>query len=435
MSNELKITLDWELLERGKAEECATFAAVGIFHGEACLSLAEDKRVNRTRARIHLSAYQLAQWLAWNWWRLRWEPRRLTTDWKLAHNLASIGGGYIWPNISIWSDGQHIVINSKPAKSVPEEPIRYLADYAAILPVAGFEQAADEFVEQVLAQLHAEAVHNTNLETIWTEVLAERGNQKTAQYRRLEALSGFDVDAADPNLIERLLIDADKLGEPGVQELAAAHTPGALLPDSNRIERIAQNKGFDSNQRDAVRLQDKSSGAGGVVAWKRGVLVAHALRKQLKLAADAPVSNKQLCELAAVQRNAITTNRRAEGLSFLLDQAASGGKLVLRSGYRTGRRFEMARLIGDRIAMPDQGALRPATRSYTYRQQLQRAFAGEFLCPFEALDEKLSGDYSDEAIEEAAQRYDVSGLTVRTLLVNHKRIERENLEGLLDEAV
>jgi hypothetical protein len=40
----------------------------------------------------------------------------------------------------------------------------------------------------------------------------------------------------------------------------------------------------------------------------------------------------------------------------------------------------------------------------------------------------LDGDYSPEAQQEAADHFQVSEMTVRTLLVNHKRLERDDLD-------
>jgi hypothetical protein len=45
------------------------------------------------------------------------------------------------------------------------------------------------------------------------------------------------------------------------------------------------------------------------------------------------------------------------------------------------------------------------------------------------VDEMLAGDYSMENQQEAAEHFMVSELTIRTLLVNHRRLEREKLEG------
>ena len=59
---------------------------------------------------------------------------------------------------------------------------------------------------------------------------------------------------------------------------------------------------------------------------------------------------------------------------------------------------------------------------------MQRSFAAEFLSPFDAVDKMLDGDHSTENQQEVADYFDVSELTIRTLLVNHRRIAREDFE-------
>jgi hypothetical protein len=122
-----------------------------------------------------------------------------------------------------------------------------------------------------------------------------------------------------------------------------------------------------------------------------------------------------------------STRRSIRGLGsrFALDQSETDGRVVLRSRWPTGLRFELARLLGDRIVASPQGRLHAATRAYTYRQKMQRSFAAELLSPFAAVDYILAGDYSLEAQQDAAEHFQVSELTIRTLLVNHHRSERE----------
>ena len=94
----------------------------------------------------------------------------------------------------------------------------------------------------------------------------------------------------------------------------------------------------------------------------------------------------------------------------------------------TTRRFAVSRLLGDYLAHAYNGRLTPATNAKTVRQQFQRAFAQEFLCPFDALLEKIQTDHIDEEdIAEAAQYFDVSPLMVRTTLVNNGELDREVL--------
>ena len=104
----------------------------------------------------------------------------------------------------------------------------------------------------------------------------------------------------------------------------------------------------------------------------------------------------------------------------------------MRSKWENGRRFDLARLLSDRIVAPVGGKLFPATRAYTYRQKMQRSFAAELLSPFDAVEAMLEGDYSTENQQEVADYFKVSPLTVRTLLVNHRKIEREELDEEFD---
>ena len=117
MSKSLWIDATWERLDAGCPEERACFAAIGIWCYDRWLTEAEDAFVKIVRQKVHLSGYLLSEWLAWNWWRLRWEPRRKSTDWSMAHHMTTIGGGYVWPNITITSDGERVVIQAEPTRS------------------------------------------------------------------------------------------------------------------------------------------------------------------------------------------------------------------------------------------------------------------------------------------------------------------------------
>ena len=429
MNNDLAIETDWESSAAGSPEEAATFAALGIRFGNLWLTEAEDSFVNRIREKVYLSAYPLAQWLAWNWWRLRWEPRRHTHDWAMAHRMPNIGAGYVWPDITIFSDGERIVLDCAPTRRRASEPLRYICQSAAIVRAAVFEDVIDAFVRSVLDQLDAKQVVDSNLAQIWSNLTEERTSSELTMRRKLEALLGYDVDEADGGLIERLVRDMAKLGESGVQELAASHHGNAAIANSDDIESAAKNFGFQCNPRDSVQLRAAIAGQLpiGVAAWKRGVAAARALREQEGLRRDA-ISNQQLCELCGVSGLAIQNTGHRGPYTFEYDATLTQGQIVLKSGYEPGRRFGLARLLGDKVAGAVAGPLTlAAQRTFTYRQKLQRAFAGEFLCPFSELETMLDGDFSDDRIQDAAHRFNVSDITVRTLLVNNRAIDRENL--------
>jgi len=421
-----EIEADWERLDRGTPEERACFAAIGMKFNNVWLTRAEDSFVGRLRDKPHLSGYKLAEWLAWNWWRLRWEPFNRRAGWRMAHRLATIGGGYVWPNVTFQSDGQRIIALAKPTLLHPSEPLRYVEDYIGVLPAGSFVDAVDLFVGKVLGQLHQEKLTHTNLELIWNSVTEERSDPAMAARRRLEALMGFDPDEGSSSQIESLVGDGTVLGERAVDEVAA----GKELLSAKEFQDLADTDGFSASPRDAAQLPSSVRlPAFDEAPWKRGAEAARALREMTKLGA-APISNQRLAEMAGVEDRALTQTTAATGRSktaFALDKNSAESRVVLHSKWRTGRRFELARLLGDRIAYHSGEKLLPVTHSFTYRQKLQRSFAAELLCPFEPLLEMLHDDFSADAIEDAAEHYDVSEQTIRTALVNHKLLPRDDL--------
>jgi len=428
MQPTLNIAAEWERLDEGEPEERACFGAVGIQCNDRWLTEGLDGFVNRIRPAPLVSAYHLAEWLAWNWWRLRWEPRSNTPEWAFAHRLTTIGLGYVWPNITIFSDGERTALIAKPTQERSATVFRYTCDSAGIVPSSLFEGAVDRFFGQVLSQLQAEGIGETNFRRIHTDLTEERQDQEVARRRKLEALLGQDPDEADPTVVERLIADAGSLGEQAVGELAADHARGGILLGANDLTQIAGKIGFAGSPRSAVRL---AAGTGlpspqDVPAWRLGAEAARALREQQAMGTQ-PIGDARLAELAGVDAGALVGDAGA-GISFALDRNQIEGRVVLRSRWHTGRRFELARLLADRIVAPPRGRLHAATRAYTYRQKMQRSFAAELLSPFAAVDDMLKGDYSAEAQQDAAEHFQVSERTILTLLVNHRCLEREELD-------
>jgi hypothetical protein len=436
MSINWAITAEWEPLDAGPPEERACFAAIGIQAHNVWLTEGHDALANRLRKAPLLSGYQLAEWIAWNWWRLRWEPRSTTPDWAFAHRLTTIGGGYIWPNLTIFSDGERAALIAKPTLERPQTPFRYISDFAAVIHAPEFEAELDSFMDQVLQRLDSEKIAGTNLETVWKGLLEERHTPELARARKLEALLGREPDESDPETLAHLIADAKQLSLASVEEIAADHAPGGRARTADELRQIAAEKGFDASPREAVRLAPGAGlpRVGQVAAWRLGAAAARALREQEALNGK-PISNKQLADMTATQLAVVSDRSKGgAGLSFALDDSPQRGRVVLRSKWEAGRRFELARILGDRIVGPKGGRLFPATRAYTYRQKMQRSFAAEFLSPFDVVDEMLDGDYSMENQLEVAEHFGVSELTVRTLLVNHGRLEREDLYGELEAA-
>jgi hypothetical protein len=428
MSEKLTIQAAWESFNGGEPEENACFAMFEVKSGPVILTEGYDEYVKRLRNGPLVSAYYAAEWLAWNWWRLRWEPRTRQPDWPFAHDMATIGHGYVWPNLVFQSDGARIVLVAKPSIRSGAKPFRFIADRAMVVSAAEFEGAVDDFISQVLDRLLQEGVGETNLARVWRDVLSERVDAASSFRRRIEALIGAEPDEGD-EAVERLSADAAEIGSEAVAELAADTGVKGVPHSLDRLKSEARDFGHEAKPSDVVRLANVGAlpRIGDVPAWKRGAQAARALREQEHLGA-ASLSNDRLEGMIAVVRGTIEDKKVGKDLSFALDEATTS-RVVLRSRWETGRRFALARLLGDRIAAPNGGKLRSATRAYTYRQKMQRSFAAELLCPLEPVLDMLQGDFSAESIEDAARHFAVSDRTVRTLLVNNGCLDREDLEG------
>ena len=319
----LTFSLDPETLDEGSAEERAGFGTIKVVADGHCLSEGFDEHAKSYREGPLASGYHLAEWLIWNWWRLRWEP--------------------------------------------PRPP-----------------------------------------------------------------------DEADAKEIESRLADAADLGEDALEEIAAGtepHAQGSIdMLSAERIEEIAKRQGFDAKPADAVRLDSRANNIpvwGEVAAWSVGKAAASTVRRQERLGTE-PIDNTRLAELAGTTARAISEHTmRSDELTFALDRNGDGTLIAFRSKWETGRRFELARLIGDRL-FGGSRRLFPATQAYSYRQKAQRTFAAELLSPFEVVNEMLGDDDSDENQADIAQHYQVSPMMIRTLLVNNGRISRQDAPELLD---
>ena len=442
----LTFSLSAERLDAGSPEELATFGMLTIDANGRFLTVGVDTDTQELRRGPHVPGYSLAEWLAWNWWRIRWEYCRPTdaaalTQWELSHRLASIGEGYSWPNITIHSDGMCSFIVADHSVEQDGVLFRYLGGQRTeSVSCIDLENAIEAFVEQVLSRLDGLQAASTNLHQIWAELRVERADIQLARFRRFEALLGYDPDEADENMVRRHLDTAEAFGDEAFGDMAAdaaAHGRDRnAIPNSEDLHRIAELTGFAARPADSVRLPKTPEIAmpGTTQAWRLGENAAKLLRRQEGLNGQ-PIRNERLAQFAGTSPTTISAiNRNSEHCSFALDEGDGRSRIALRPNRETSRRFELARLIGDRLLNEQENGsvnrLFPVTRTYSYRQKAQRAFAAELLSPFDWVSEMLAGDYSEERQYEVADHFEVSPMTIQTQLLNGGCIERDQAPEL-----
>ena len=435
MTSGLDFSLTREILDEGALEERATFGMLSIKANGQSLTEGFDHYLDGFRAGPLVSTYYLAEWLAWNWWRLRWEPRSHASGWDFAHKMNTIGEGYVWPNIEVWSDGQRSVLVSRPSSRPDAKPFRYVGALPVVIPSTTFERAVDEFMPRVIGRLRENRITGTNLDHLWKDILEERKNPDLSEWRRLEALMGREPDDIDDRAIEDLLESRERLGKDAVDEVAASLSVSdhKMMRNATDFESAAAIVGLNATPSDSLRLRELPNPA-EVPAWMRGRIAAARVREQERLR-DEALTDDRLAAMVGASPSLLSNEPPGKmPLSFALaDEHGESSSIVLHQRPRVSRRFALARLLGDQL-MSGGGSLHPATHTATYRQKAQRSFAAELLAPFEAVEDSMAGDYSEEMQQEIADRFEVSPMVINTLLKNHRKIDRDDFEGAVYSA-
>ncbi len=394
------------------------------------LSEVQDYLAKTVRSTVRVSAYPLAYWFAYNWWRLNCELGSSDThrnlDWLLSHNVASVGEGYIWPRISISPYGEDLFISMHPSEQHTDgiEPIRYLTSVKRSIPRLDFEEGVMAFVTAVLARLDARGMY-TDLHRLWTELTAERDDRAASTWRTLEAILGFDPDEAPGNVIESLIAAVPETGLSAIEEIAAADKNHAL----KTIEVLRSVAGHTMQSFRAPKtlglLRSKCAihWKANAHPWERGVRAAQLTREAWFLDSN-PLENSKIEELVGFQLEGVQEINvpRTAVLGLGVEQGDNGHlKVLLSARHPHGRRFEFARLLGDFMFLNQRGgAWKPVTKAKTARQQFQRAFAAELLCPIAGVHNYLSsGSIEDEDIEDIATEYNVAFPVVENQLMHN----------------
>ena len=426
MPSKFAILADWVSGEFERGDIAATMAEIGIKLGDGTATDIEDTWSRSVRPTARLSALPLALWFASSWWRLRWEPRpsKIGTAWRMAHEMPAAGHGFIWPVVSFESDGNSIDIRCVPTQYSDSEPIRYLSDLHANVGVEEFERVIDEFIQLVIERLRLSERGSFELANLWEEVRSERADREVCEYRKIEALLGFDPEEAPSDLIDRLLSISSRAGQQAITEIAAMGSRDKVAGDLQRLIHISETSGLQARMSDDIeRIRPAYSldSAGQAPPWKLGRTVASQLRT-LGGFGDDPLSDDDLARLFSIDATFLsyddTPDRPPIGLA-VRNGSSAAVNLHFRKRHRSGRRFEAARFIAEEIFAPAEESWLPVSDSKTYRQKVQRSFAAEFLAPISGLQYFLNDDFSPDATDEAAVHFGLSSLAIRSHLANH----------------
>ena len=384
----------------------------------------------------HLQAppAQLAFWLVDHWWRLRCECVPIfgpTPDWRLAHELASIGS-YAWPRLAIWGEGDRIGFLSRSDPPGVVGPVRYLTDALVYVSAETFEAEADRFLDLIATEKTRFASDSAALRTQIDALSVERRDPELAAWRRLEAQLGYDVDEAPEDLIAALHEFEREYGASAIAEVALATQGDQAAAVLEAEIRAANEKHWQCDLHRITLLVGQIDRNPTDTPWHLGEIAASKVRAAVGHP-NGPLPNHVLAEILSVRHHALKGVHSSRELPYglRLNTGRRRGEVVaLSSRWSADRRFEFSRALGDAI-WSESERLGPITRAKSERQKFQRAFAQSLLCPYEALRVYISDDTSDGALAAAARHFHVSDRLIRSLLVNKGVLKRSRLGDVM----
>lgn len=288
------------------------------------MAVTDDIRTRTTRETIRVSGYRLASWMVDNWWRLRYETEHDTIDWRLAHEMSAAGGGFAWPPISVLGDVDVVrwIIGESNEDSVL--PVHF--NWPRSLEATGHdhEEGIGRFISAVVDRLQEHSTHPDIadpyrwLAIVWHEVQRERADPRKRGWRRLEAMLGFDPDAAEPHQVESLVRMSRQHGENAIEEVACYLQAGAEEATRSFLDfasSVADT--MDMSILDAPRasFQKSHPAASPRAAWQLAEEQATLVRTALGISRGR-VSTEQLTEPFKLSASVVEEAERTPEIQF-----------------------------------------------------------------------------------------------------------------------
>lgn len=412
--------------------ENASYAEITIQVNGTSFTELEDLSAHTIRPSIRASAYSLARWFMQCWWRLQCEPFEDSNDWRMAHCIASAGDGFAWPDISIACDGEFVSIKSRRTEANAGMPVRYLHSDQQKVRFIDFEKGVFSFVDRVTSRVSTVLNEPIDLAEVVREIRQELRDPELQFARVMEALMSEDPGEVPAAEIKELRSLSHKFGQDIIEDLVVRFK----RQSSQKIEELVLRLNGNGIAIRIPDLADRSEENSSGPIWSIARKEAQAARAAWGIPAG-PVENQLLGELFSVSEQ-LFSNKPANDAQITAgyreNRSSHHSKIQVQRASQTGRRFEFVRLIAAHLNSGDEAKLFAVANSYTSRQKYQRAFAQEFLFPLEemvasfqsSIDARRAID--DDEIEEVAQHYIVSPLFVKTTLVNHHYLSRDQVD-------
>lgn len=383
----LSFSWEWQSAPDVRTVELsATWARLRIDFDRVIATLVEEREHSHgVRKTLDVPAYPLAEWLSTNWWNLNTSSHRPKQG---GVNLAGAGSGFPWPDLTLQSDRDFMRTELRQRDRDPDF-VRFLTQGRTVLDAEQCVGEIARFIDATVRRLEDAGIEGTLLQQEWTSI--QHADVDEAAFCKVAAAWGFDPYDLSAEESSSILTAGQKVGDPELlMELASAIDFDSVAIAGEWLLKAAQNAVVGTSWIPPVEplLPDRS---GDSRPWRVGYQRARKMRQLLEL---MPTQRAPIENLVGVTGTSSDPPSNVVALVKITDKSAG---IVL--GGRTdeaARRFAGARALARKAeASPHRYSL--LTRGSRYSDQVERAFAAEFLAPASGLEELLDGDFSEQS--------------------------------------
>lgn len=390
-----------------------TMAALSIEADGATVTSVLDHPSRSLRGHVVVPLFTVAEWLVAHWWHLFHEIESTGAQkpgFESRHDLAFAGDGFILPSLTMAPARERVRLRWRRYRPAHAR-IEFVDEGEASVEREELESQFRDLIEAVLERLRSNGMAADALDNEWAAIHSLDGEEW--EFSRAAALLGVDpFDVSDP-LADEIVAFWER-ADPAIRDEALAAASADSLAQVGRwLSAAFEDLEEPVNDNGWAEVREALPRPSRVEPWRRGYDLARAVRGQLGAHGDRfDFTSDDSLALRPHERQ--TPSARIQGLV-----AADAPACVLAPKRESGKRFLMARALGDYLGRTEPG---PALLSVlaTDRQARSRAFAAELLAPSESLRRQLrSGSAEPDQVDELALEYGVSTEVIRRQIENH----------------
>jgi hypothetical protein len=411
------------------AELGTTWAAFRLMVGKECLTRVFDTHARTVRSSIFIPLYPLAEWIAWNWWSLLYEPYAhwlsKPRHYDRRHNMLFVCDGITMPSVEFRPIGKHVQVIWSPFQH-PYQRIDYLGQGTAVVDHTQLMESLYALVESVCARLDQENITETSLLQGWKAIKESIDDPEESAFCQAVGVQGKDPyflkQSEENNILQAAGMVPEKLHADFFHVAswnALSDQASLLFRDIRWIEQNPGNWKKLSLLRATMDAPNKN-----LMPWDQGYALARTMRTSLGCNGLKFSSLDEIGHILGGSANQLEQSTQHKEI-FTGVEAVVGENRNASPGFVFKPRnrpenviFTFCRAMCDYFFQPGSPSLILETNTET--QKRNRAFAAEFLAPAELIQSRLAGrETTREEMDEIAYMMGVSSYVVAHHVQNH----------------